>query len=289
LPENLNANMPPGNNEVSMIASGESTEMEEAAQRSELAAKYRNDGVQEAPSSSSSRKGNAGSKGTILEAAFVDPAYAWPPADGQGKNAIELQASMKLMKDDDSVFTTDSAKERMRSPRKPSNYYKKKGIFGCCRSGDAAVNSDEMRAYEEQKILAREAKQQHLLAKQEHYKNKERAARRASKYTTAPEGILIYRLDTGTNRLELVSQPHANTDLETVVQDCTVMAAAPGPDKSRRALEITDEHGVTHVLTACEQRTATAWLEAMHLMHAKTGRRGLGGLFRRVSIVHLRV
>ncbi|KAL7426699.1 hypothetical protein ACHAXH_001118 [Discostella pseudostelligera] len=39
-----------------------------------------------------------GVNGTILEAAFVDPAYSWPPAEGQGKNAIELQASTALMK-----------------------------------------------------------------------------------------------------------------------------------------------------------------------------------------------
>ena len=39
-----------------------------------------------------------GVTGTILEAAFVDPAYSWPPAEGQGKNAIELQASTALMK-----------------------------------------------------------------------------------------------------------------------------------------------------------------------------------------------
>lgn len=39
-----------------------------------------------------------GVSGTILEAAFFDPAYSWPPAEGQGKNAIELQASTALMK-----------------------------------------------------------------------------------------------------------------------------------------------------------------------------------------------
>ncbi|KAL9186052.1 hypothetical protein ACHAXT_005290 [Thalassiosira profunda] len=39
-----------------------------------------------------------GVTGTILEAAFVDPAYSWPPAEGQGKNAIELQASTALIR-----------------------------------------------------------------------------------------------------------------------------------------------------------------------------------------------
>ena len=39
-----------------------------------------------------------GASGTILEAAFVDPAYSWPPAEGQGRNAIELTASSALMR-----------------------------------------------------------------------------------------------------------------------------------------------------------------------------------------------
>jgi hypothetical protein len=60
-----------------------------------------------------------GTTGTIFEAAFVDPAYTWPPAEGQGKNAIELQASTALIKsvapndrldelDDDEVSLTPS-------------------------------------------------------------------------------------------------------------------------------------------------------------------------------------
>ena len=62
--------------------------------------------------------------GTVLEAAFVDPAYVWPPPDGEGRNAIELQASVNLMTMDDddgaTVLTTESQKERMRLPEKPS-------------------------------------------------------------------------------------------------------------------------------------------------------------------------
>ena len=38
-----------------------------------------------------------GSAGTILEAAFVDSAYDWPPPEGIGKNAIELQASVIVL------------------------------------------------------------------------------------------------------------------------------------------------------------------------------------------------
>mmetsp|Transcript_17398 Transcript_17398/g.43410 ORF Transcript_17398/g.43410 Transcript_17398/m.43410 type:complete len:199 (+) Transcript_17398:238-834(+) len=61
-----------------------------------------------------------GSAGTILEAAFVDPAYQWPSPDGAGKNAIELQASVNIMLDDnESVKTTESQKERMTIPKNP--------------------------------------------------------------------------------------------------------------------------------------------------------------------------
>lgn len=242
-------------------------------------------------------------KGTLLEAAFVDPAYSWPPADGQGKNAIELQASLKLMKhrdgdtddDNESVFTTDSARNRMQSPSKPNSNNKNnaksnQNWFSCCRAPvDTVVSAEEMRAYEEQKILAKEARQNHEVAKQDHYKRKERAARRAARYTSVPEGILIYRLDTATACLELVSTPHSNTDMTAVLKECTVLQAAPAGDASRRALTITDDLGQTHTLVACEQRTATAWLEAMHLMHAKTssspsmgGGGALGAMFRKV-------
>jgi len=81
-----------------------------------------------------------GTAGTVLEAAFVDPSYQWPPPDGVGKNAIELQASVNLVLDDDaSVKTTDSQRERMHIPDNPasSNKYdssggRKKKWWNCC-------------------------------------------------------------------------------------------------------------------------------------------------------------
>ena len=141
-----------------------------------------------------------------------------------------------------------------------------------------------MRAYREQKQLAKEAREQHSVAKEQHYKAKERLARRAKKYTTVPEGILIYRLDTATARLELVSQPSSVHDHaeggtalgSALVYECIVGGVQPAGDKSRRSLQITDATtGRTYILTACEQRTATAWLEAMQLMHAKKTSRGI--------------
>jgi hypothetical protein len=275
-----------GDGEIGVIMSGEETEMEQAAARSELAAKYRSgEGDEETPEidteSGPSAKNNNNNitQGTILEGAFVDPAYTWPPADGMGKNAIELQASLQLMSDGDagSVFTTDSARERMAPPDRP---VPKKGRFGrllCCRgSTDAVVSAEQMRVYEERKLLARQARKVHMDSKQKHNQQKERAARRAKKYQTVPEGILIYRLDTVTGSLQLVSQTHDKTDEDSLLYECLVETADAFPDKSRRAIVITDTNGTQYTLTACEQRTATAWLEAIHLMAAKihSGNRG---------------
>jgi hypothetical protein len=291
--------------EIPLITPGEATPMEEAASRSELAARYRqsnkssknNDHLEETPLTDASVPVETttppesaptalATGGTILEAAFVDPAYSWPPEDGQGKNAIELQASIKLLQsnddnaDDASIFTTDSALERMRPPNAPRPK-SIRNIWNCCKTTETVISPEEMRMYEEQKALAAEARQAHLLSKAEHIKQKEKAARKAAKYLTVPEGILIYRLDTQRGLLQLVSQTHALTDVNQIVEECIVTAAVPYGSKSRRAFQITDEHGNTHLLTACEQRTATAWLEAMNLMHAKKNRGGFS-LFRKV-------
>ena len=210
--------------------------------------------------------------GTILEAAFVDPAYQWPPAEGQGKNAIELQASLQLLtKEDASVFTTESAKQRMAYPDKPVGRR-----FMCCGKSDAAVSPEQMRKYQEKKLKAEAARKVHSKKKTQYLKQKERAERSANKYQSIPEGLLIYRLDTSTAALELVSAPHAKTP-DTVLQSCTVVDARAAPHKSRRTIAITDAEGTTHLLTACEQRTATAWLEAMQLLEARQQRGGLFG------------
>jgi hypothetical protein len=284
--------------EVPLITPGVATPMEEAASRSELAAKYRtthedtvaedaedevvapevtNESEAVAPEAAPTTTG-----GTILEAAFVDPAYSWPPADGQGKNAIELQASLKLLQDgdEDSVFTTESALQRMRPPTAPRPRFS-----WCCRS-NSAVSPEEQRRYEEEKARAAEARREHMAAKAEAVARKDKAARLANKYSTVPEGILIYRLDTQKGILRLVSPPHALTNVEKLVQECLVVAAVPYPSPSRRTLQITDEQGKTHLLTACEQRTATAWLEAMNLMVAKKNSRSVL-FFRKVCALLL--
>jgi hypothetical protein len=206
--------------------------------------------------------------GTILEAAFVDPAYQWPPPEGEGKNAIELQASISLIDDDDnSVKTTASQRKAMEIPPKPGTQVATKRWWNCCKSTDALV---DLQGWERQKKAALQARKDHHQRK----KLKEREHRRRTKYNRVPEGILIYRLDTATQLLTLLSEPHSKTDLATLVTEIVVASARPSSDKSRRGMILTGVDGKECMLVACEQRTAIAWLEAMDLMLANVGRRG---------------
>lgn len=217
----------------------------------------------------------AAARGTILEAAFVDPAYSWPPRDGEGKNAIELQASVNLTSfdDDRSDVTTDSEKERMKLPSKPKRPegVSKWGFFNCCRNDDAVVKAytKDVKAYEKKKVAALKARKEYAQNRRARAKNKAKQYRKDNKYNLVPEGILVYRLDTSTHTIKLMSAPHSNTDLEALMTEMKVIRAVPSADKSRRGMELVGEDGTLVTLVACEQRTATAWLEAMNLMKAK--------------------
>lgn len=214
----------------------------------------------------------AAANGTLLEAAFVDPAYTWPPPEGQGRNAIELQASLNLTHnlddDDDASFvTTASMKERMRLPPKPHDYLQYTWWKCCGRS--ASVDSIAFRAYEQRCAEAKRARQEHAALRKARDRLRTQNRRKEQRYSTVPEGILVYRLDTSRRLLQLMSQPHERTDRNTLVTEMTIVRAAPSNDKSRRGLVLTGEDGTIVTLIACEQRTATAWLEAMSLMSAK--------------------
>lgn len=200
--------------------------------------------------------------GTYLEAAFVDPAYVWPPVDGEGKNAIELQASANLM-DDDSLHTTDSMRQAMKLPEKPRTSLKKKKWWQCCKS-DADVEVVDMKDFEEQTKRALSARQLHKQMK----KDAEKLRRQKDKYSRVPEGILIYQLDTATHTLKLLSQPHAKTNLKTLVRELHIVSAAPSNSKTRRGIQIRGANGEELTLEACEQRTAISWLEAIDMMLA---------------------
>jgi hypothetical protein len=274
------------------IAPTEMTELEMAASRSELAAKHRGTELESSKPQPKKATSTNGIIGTILEAAFVDPAYGWPAVDGQGRNAIELQASASLMNHDseddpnadiESVQTTDSMKRRMKMPSLPkSNNGGWKALL-CCRKRYSS--EEEMRQYQEAKALAQQARREHAMQKKERAKQRERQLRRSEKYNRVPEGILIYRLDTSTGQLQLVSNLHAKSSSDQIVTQCIVQSAEAAPDKNRRSIRITaiteeQAQPQTFTLTACEQRTATAWLEAITIMTAKKR----NGLFSNVRI-----
>eukprot|EP00529_Nitzschia_sp_RCC80_P010450 CAMPEP_0113514054 /NCGR_PEP_ID=MMETSP0014_2-20120614/40199_1 /TAXON_ID=2857 /ORGANISM="Nitzschia sp." /LENGTH=798 /DNA_ID=CAMNT_0000410515 /DNA_START=22 /DNA_END=2418 /DNA_ORIENTATION=- /assembly_acc=CAM_ASM_000159 len=216
------------------------------------------------------------STGTILEAAFVDPAYQWPPPDGAGKNAIELQASVNLVDDNDSVRTTESQKERMSFPPKP-DILNEQGSgqsssrwswWNCCRNQEDAVI--EIRGYEKAKRAAMKARKEHYTEK----KARAKLLRRKNRYNRVPEGIIIYRLDTSTQTLTLMSEPHVKTDTTSLVSEMVVANARPSPDRTRRGMQLTGSDGTVLTLVACEQRTAIAWMEAIDMMVANKTRMG---------------
>jgi hypothetical protein len=247
------------------------------------------------------------STGTILEAAFVDPAYSWPPADGVGKNAIELQASTALIKSvspgdaaDDEISLTPSlmssddeggentSRPRFRTKRITERESTKKG-FLCCKTTEDQVITNEIRVddqgnevtdEEAMRLQSEYTKNRTLAKSNKAARKKEREARIALKkkkkrrenrakerYKRVPEGILVYRLDTSDRTVTLVSGPSSNTNLDTLLESMVVVHAKPSGN-SRRGILLTGSNGETHELVACEQRTAIAWLESMDMMLA---------------------
>lgn len=94
------------------------------------------------------------------------------------------------------------------------------------------------------------------------------------KYDSVPDGVLIYRLDTASRTISLISAPNSNTDLRTLMTDIVVTDAVPSKSSSRRGIMVTDESGEKFELIACEQRSATSWMEALNMMLGK----GRGGM-----------
>ena len=186
--------------------------------------------------------------GTLLEAAFVDPAYGWPHKDGEGKNAVELQVM-----DDASFETEQSVEIPVTTTTTTETTTTRRGLFGCCKSEDAVVTTEQGKRMSKKK-------------------KKRRKHRKSKDNRTVPEGILIYRLDTADRSIRLVSEPSSNTDVDNLLTHMVVAEAKPGNDKSRRAIELVGVDGSKATLVACEQRSAIAWLEAMDMMLAHKGR-----------------
>mmetsp|Transcript_18755 Transcript_18755/g.21570 ORF Transcript_18755/g.21570 Transcript_18755/m.21570 type:complete len:852 (+) Transcript_18755:158-2713(+) len=236
---------------------------------------------------------------TYLEGAFVDPAYTYPPADGQGKHAIELQASSALLKAVDEPEThaeyntsydvpqsSPSPKNRVRT-KTTTTYEQTESYRGlpwmrCCRQTDTQV-IDQTRQVDEEELarihssrkletLTREERKVAAKEERRQARNKTRLDRKtreleANKYSRVAEGILVYRLDTYKATISLLSGPSSNTDTGSLMTEMVVHAAYPCAEFThRRAIALVGEDGRQEILTACEQRTAIAWLEAIEMM-----------------------
>eukprot|EP00587_Corethron_hystrix_P003447 CAMPEP_0113297168 /NCGR_PEP_ID=MMETSP0010_2-20120614/143_1 /TAXON_ID=216773 ORGANISM="Corethron hystrix, Strain 308" /NCGR_SAMPLE_ID=MMETSP0010_2 /ASSEMBLY_ACC=CAM_ASM_000155 /LENGTH=840 /DNA_ID=CAMNT_0000150013 /DNA_START=155 /DNA_END=2677 /DNA_ORIENTATION=- /assembly_acc=CAM_ASM_000155 len=254
--------------------------------------------------------------GTVLEAAFVDPAYMWPPEDGVGSLAIELQATEKLLEGVDH----DAAQLAKKVARLELEQQKKReaevsaavlarndvrggsaeeetvtrevrfgGCFACCRDSSGQVDAradgrkskaatpkeDDLSDEEEED----EDEDDPLAADMKSIRSAPRSTRELedrTRYSRVPEGILVYRLDTRDNTIELLSPPHQNTDVESLLTYMVVNAARPGTS-SRREVVLTGLDGQVHSLEACEQRTAISWLEAIEMMLSRDDGQGFMG------------
>lgn len=220
--------------------------------------------------------------GTTLEAAFVDPAYTWPPEEGVGKNAIELQASTALLMNAGPGMEDDQYLEEPKPP-KIKNRTKvitetevvttsRCGFFRLCQKEEAIINTHTERYplnMEEKARLQAEyldkKRNIHKLRREKgrEVRNEMRKEAARNRFTQTPEGVLIYSLDTGTHTVTLQSNPSSNTDLRSLVRKIVVVGAYPSEDQSRRGIWLIGDRGERVKLVACGQRTATAWMETL--------------------------
>lgn len=92
---------------------------------------------------------------------------------------------------------------------------------------------------------------------------------REKKYPIVPEGVLVYRLDTAQKLVTLISAPSSNTDMSSLVTEVVVVDASPSRASNRRGILLTGDNGERFELVACEQRTATSWMETLNMMLGK--------------------
>lgn len=215
----------------------------------------------------------------------MDPAYNWPPREGEGANAVELQASTTLL-------AKANDREDLQYPLVPKIKAKKKvitetetvtvarcGIFKCCKTEEQVVRTHTQSLPVDP--VEKERLKQEYFAKREAVRRKRNEKRTdQEKYARVPDGVLIYRLDTANRTVSLISAPNSNTDLRSLMTDIVVTDAQPSKSVSRRGILLTDESGARYELIACEQRSATSWMEALNLMLGK----GRGNKMGRVSI-----
>jgi len=226
--------------------------------------------------------------GTILEGAFVDPAYSWPPEEGVGTNALELfntktPNSKKNSNDEDLMY-----------PEVPIVTNKRKvitetevvttgrcfgGLFKCCRSDEAVLNTSSETIHinpEEKERVKKEylRKREKVKKKRKERKEMQKQMRKKQseeikKYTIVPEGVLVYRLDTAQKTISLISAPNSDTNMNELMTEMIVVDAVPSSALNRKGIMITGDDGDVVEIVACEQRTATAWMEALNMMLGK--------------------
>ena len=195
--------------------------------------------------------------GTTLEAAFVDPAYDWPPKEGEGRHALELEASKDLIESNGEVKPEPEVK-----PVPKAAPPAKKSGGGCCAGKSSTTDAVVDPAAEE--ALSRE-----VVVKEEEDEKEEAPEEEpvpVDKYKRVPEGILIYQLDTLNHTVTLMSSPNSKTDVENLFSEMIVSAASPSNDDHRRGICLTGIDGSHATIVACEQRTAISWLEAIEMM-----------------------
>mmetsp|Transcript_7226 Transcript_7226/g.7901 ORF Transcript_7226/g.7901 Transcript_7226/m.7901 type:complete len:733 (-) Transcript_7226:2260-4458(-) len=215
--------------------------------------------------------------GAILEGAFVDPAYHWPPADGEGKNAVELKASSKLLKNEDDADLAYPAVPKIKHKRKVVTETeivtvgRCGGFFSCCRSEEAVINThtlDEPVDPTEKERLKNEYFHKREIVKRKR-KEKKMEKKEKEKYNLVPEGVLVYRLDTAQKTITLCSAPSSNTSFKDVMTEMVIVDAVPSRATNRRGIMLTGDTGIKVEIVACEQRIATAWMEAINMMLGK--------------------
>lgn len=214
--------------------------------------------------------------GMILIAAFVDPAYA----DAGDNATIELKASSYLLGEENAVREPEVPKIAVKKIYKTETEQvieSRCGVFNCCRKtvsvdthtyfvGAKPVNKKEADRLAKDFVEKREEARRQMKEREMKEKDKRKLQINNISYDKVPEGILVYRLDTADGSVTLLSQPHRLTNVKILLSFMTVESAEPSADKSRRSIVLTGKDGIQHKLTACEQRTAVAWMEAINIM-----------------------
>lgn len=221
--------------------------------------------------------------GIILEGAFVDPAYAWPPKEGEGPLAVELEASIYGVDDLQYPEPPKIKTKRIVVTEKETYTVARCGFFKCCRSDQHVVNRYSKSLPVD--LKEKESLKSDYLSKKNKFnqlrKEKRKQSRDGEKYARVPDGVLIYRLDTSNCTVTLISAPNSNTVMQSLMTNITVVDASPSKSVSRRGIMLTDKGGDKYELVACEQRTATSWMEALNMMLGKG--KGIGKV--RLSVI----